>query len=70
MALSKVFDTLKHSLLIAKLEAYVLERESLSYIKSYLSDMQQWARVNNNFSIWRKDNYRNNTRFNTWTTFI
>ena len=54
MDLSKTFDTLNHNLLIAKLEAYGFERDSLSFMKSYLSDRQQRVRVNNNFSSWEK----------------
>ena len=42
--------TLNHNLLIAKLGAYGFERDSLSFMKSYLNDRQQWVRVNNNFS--------------------
>ena len=54
MDLSKVFDTLNHNLLIAKLGAYGFERESLSFMKSYLKDRQQRVRVNGNFSSWAK----------------
>ena len=54
MDLSKAFDTLNHNLLIAKLGAYGFERDSLSFMKSYLKDRQQWVRANNNFSSWEK----------------
>ena len=54
MDLSKVFDTLNHNLLIAKLGAYGFERNSLSFMKSYLNDRQQRIRVNNNFNSWEK----------------
>ena len=54
MDLSKVFDKMNHNLLIAKLGAYGFERDSLSFIKSYLKDRQQRVRVNNNFSSWEK----------------
>ena len=54
MVLSKAFDTLNHNLLIAKLGAYGFERDSLSFMKSYLKDRQQRVRVNNNFSSWEK----------------
>ena len=50
MDLSKVFETLNHNLLIAKLGAYGFERDSLSFMKSYLNDRQQRVRVTNNFS--------------------
>ena len=64
MDLSKAFDTLNHNLLISKLGPYGFERDSLSFIKSYLKDRQQRLRVNNNFSC------RSTTRFNTRTAFI
>ena len=54
MDLSKVFDTLNHNLLISKLGAYGFERDSFSFVKSYLNDRQQPVRVNNNFSSWEK----------------
>ena len=52
MDLSNAFDTLKNNLLIAKLGTYGSERDSLSFMKSYLNDRQQRVRVNNNFSSW------------------
>ena len=41
MDLSKAFDTLNHNLLIAKLGAYGSERDSFSFMKSYVNDTQQ-----------------------------
>ena len=38
MDLPKAFDTLDHSLLIAKLEAYVFDSLSLEYMKNYLAN--------------------------------
>ena len=52
MDLSKVFETLNHNLLIAKLGAYGFERDSLSFMKNYSNDRQQQVRVNKNFSFW------------------
>ena len=52
MDLSKVFETLNHNLLIAKLGAYGFERDSLSFMKKYSNDRQQQVRVNKNFSFW------------------
>ena len=54
MDLSKAFDTLHHNLIIAKLGAYGFERDSLSFMRSYLNDRQQQVCVNNNFSSWEK----------------
>ena len=41
MDLSKVFDCLPHDLLIAKLEAYGLDREMVKLVYSYLKDRKQ-----------------------------
>ena len=54
MDLSKVSDTLNFNLLIAKLGSYGFERDSLSFMKSYLNDRQQRVRVSKNFSSWGK----------------
>ena len=51
MDLSKVFDTINHELLIAKLHANGLTRESLLIILSYLSDHWQHVKI---FSSWSK----------------
>ena len=48
--LSKVFSTLNHKLLIAKLGAYGFDIKALHYIKSYLDNRKQRVRVDNNFS--------------------
>ena len=50
--LSKAFDCLNHELLIAKLEAYGFDHESLTYIYSYLSERKQRTKVNKSFSEW------------------
>ena len=52
MDLSKALEALSHNLLKAKLGAYGFERDSLSFIKSYLKDRQQRVHVNSNFSSW------------------
>ena len=50
--LSKAFDCLNHELLIAKLEAYGFDNESLAYIFSYLSDRKHRTKINNSLSEW------------------
>ena len=50
--LSKAFDCLNHELLIAKLEAYGFDHDSLLYIYSYLSNRKQRTKINNYFSSW------------------
>ena len=52
--LSKVFDTLNHDLLIAKLKAYGFETDALRYMKSYLTNRKQRVRVNKTFSEWER----------------
>ena len=54
MDLSKAFDTLSHDLLIARLDTYGFEMDSLSFMKSYLNDRQQQIRINDKFSSWEK----------------
>ena len=49
---SKAFDCLNHKLLIAKMEAYGFNKESLFYISSYLSGRKHRTKVNNSFSNW------------------
>ena len=52
MDLSKAFDTLSHSLLIAKLHAYGFSKSSLILIKSYLSGRFQRTKIGQSLSAW------------------
>ena len=52
MDLSKAFDTLNHDLILAKLHAYGFDKNSLKFLKSYLSSRIQRTKVNNSFSNW------------------
>ena len=54
MDLSRVFDTLDHSLLSAKLSAYGFDNNSLSFVKSYLTNKFERCKIENRFSNWRK----------------
>ena len=54
MDLSKAFDTLDHSLLLAKLSAYGFDNNSLSFVRSYLTNRIQRCKIENHFNNWRK----------------
>ena len=49
MNLSKTFDAINHELLIAKLGAYVFQKDALSFTKIYLMKRQQRICVNSKF---------------------
>ena len=50
--LSKAFDCIDHNLLIAKLNAYGFEKQSINFIYSYLSKRKQRAKVDSVVSLW------------------
>ena len=52
MDLSKVFDTIIHELLIAKLHAYMFSKDVLKLIFSCLSDWSQGTKIHKSFSPW------------------
>ena len=54
MNLSKVFDTLDHSLLLAKLSAYSFDNISLSFVRSFLTNRIPRCKIENHFSNWRE----------------
>ena len=54
MDLSKAFDSLNHELLLAKLKTYGLDSNSVSFMKSYLTNRLQRSKTNNSFSKWGK----------------
>ena len=47
MDLFKAFDSLNHELLLTKLKAYGLDRNSVTFIKSYLTNRLQCCKLNN-----------------------
>ena len=55
--LSKVFDCLRHDLLITKLAAFGFDHPSLCFIFSYLSDRTQRTKVNNNYNSYTDIKY-------------
>ena len=52
MDLSKAFDTINYDLLLAKLHAYGFDRNSLTLVKSYLTNRWQRTKINTSFSTW------------------
>ena len=52
MDLSKAFDTINHSLLLAKLDAYGFSRAPLKLMQNYLCNRQQRISINGSFSDW------------------
>ena len=54
MDLSKAFDAMNYDLLIAKLRAYGFQKDTLSFMKSYIMKRRQQIRVNSNFSGWER----------------
>ena len=54
MDLSKTFDSLNHDLLLVKLEAYGLDNNAVSFIRSYPTNRLRRCKINNSFSEWAK----------------
>ena len=50
MDLSKVFDTINHDLLLAKLKAYGFSLNAVKLMCSYLKNRKQQVQINNKFS--------------------
>ena len=51
MDLSKAFDCLPHDLLVAKLQDYGLDTQTLKHMLSYLSGRKQCFKIRNCFSL-------------------
>ena len=54
MDLPKAFDTLDHSLLLAKFSAYGSDNNSMSFVRSYLTNRIQRCKIEKDFSNWRE----------------
>ena len=54
MDLSKTFDTINHSLLLAKLKANGFSNQALSLLQSFLSNRFQGSIINGSFSSWNE----------------
>ena len=54
MGLSKAFDTINHSLILAKLKGYGFSKKTLSLLQSYLCNRFQRSIINGSFSSWNE----------------
>ena len=52
MDLSKAFDVIQYPLLLAKLKAYGLDKDSCALFRHYLSNRQQRVKIGDTFSSW------------------
>ena len=50
--LSKAYDCIQHTLLLAKLEAYGFSKKSINLLKSYLKGRKQRVKILSSFSNW------------------
>ena len=53
MDLSKAFDCIRHDLLVAKLHAYDLSEDTVTFIYSYLKRRKQGVKINNTESLFQ-----------------
>ena len=51
---SKAFDSLNHDFLLTKLDAYGLDNNAVSLMRSYLTNRPQRFKTNNSFNEWVK----------------
>ena len=54
MDLSEAFDTINHSLLLAKLKGYDFSNQTLSLLQNYLCNRFQRSIINGFFSSWNE----------------
>lgn len=54
MDLSNTFDTINHDIFLFKSKAYGFKKNSGFFIRSYLTNKCQRAKIGNNLSDWNK----------------
>ena len=52
MDLSKAYDSLPHDFLVAKFEAYGIDKNGLNLIHNYLTNREQRTKVKSSCSVW------------------
>ena len=62
MDLSKAYDCLPHDLLVAKFEAYSIDKTSSNLIQNYLSNCKECTKINSSYSDWYDNSWACTTR--------
>ena len=68
MDLSKAFDTINHSLLLAKLQSFCFSDQVLRLLQSYLYNIIQKSIINGSFSSWNEVITSSTSRVNSRST--
>ena len=68
MDLSKAFDMINHSLLLAKLQSFCFSDQVLRLLQSYLYNIIQKSLINGSFSSWNEVITRSTSRVNSRST--
>ena len=68
MDLSKAFDTINHSLLLAKLQSFCFSDKVLRLLQSYLYNINQKSIINGSFSTWNEVIASSTSRVNSRST--
>lgn len=64
------FDTVNHSVLLAKIKHLQMPTDAIQWFKSYLEERQQCVKVNGEKSQFLTKQHGSTTGFNTWTVYL